>query len=107
MSCHTTFKIGGQADIFVRVSDQEELKTVLFLGKECSAPCFVLGKGSNLLVSDNGIEGVVISLENMNDITVEGDSIICGAGASLRNVCIAARMLLFRGLNLLTVYPAL
>lgn len=99
MSCHTTFKIGGQADIFVRVSNEEELKTVLFLAKECGAPCFVLGKGSNLLVSDNGIEGVVISLENMNDITVEGDSIICGAGASLRNVCLAARDASLSGLE--------
>ena len=91
MSCHTTFKIGGQADMFVRVSDQEELKTVLFLAKECGAPCFVLGKGSNLLVSDNGIEGVVISLENMNKIAVDGTAIVCDAGANLKTVCLLAR----------------
>lgn len=90
MSRHTTFKIGGMADVFVRVNSKEELKTVISICKKCGVGYFVLGKGSNILVSDKGIDGVVISLDGMNKISVEGDTIICGAGANLRNVCLAA-----------------
>ena len=91
MCQHTTFKIGGNADIFVSVKSVAELKTVLALSKEYSVPYFILGRGSNLLVSDSGIAGVVISLDCMNNIIVDGDTIICDAGANLKTVCLAAR----------------
>ena len=99
MSRHTTFKIGGNADALVRVKDESELKTVISLAKEFDAPCFILGKGSNLLVSDEGIEGVVISLDGINNIKIDGDTIVCGAGVSLRALCIAAQKAALSGLE--------
>lgn len=99
MSRHTTFKIGGNADIFVKVKSEQELKTVIRLAKEFDVPYFILGKGSNLLVSDKGIDGLVISLDGIDGIAVDGDEIVCGAGASLKNVCLAARDASLSGLE--------
>lgn len=90
MSCHTSFKIGGAADIFISVGSVEELSAVFKKCGELDIPRLVIGKGSNLLVSDSGVEGAVISLLNMNGISVEGEEIICGAGAALSDVCRAA-----------------
>ncbi len=99
MSRHTTFKIGGDADVFVRVKTVDELKAVIALAKQCNIPCFVIGKGSNLLVSDNGIAGVVISLEHLNDIKIDGNTVICGAGASLMALCTTAQKAALSGLE--------
>lgn len=99
MSEHTTFKIGGNADVFVSVKSEDELKTVLMLSKQNEVPHFVLGRGSNILVSDSGIEGLVISLDALNAVTVEGDTVTCGAGANLKNVCLAARDFSLSGLE--------
>ena len=99
MSRHTTFKIGGNADILVKVKSLAELKNLLSLAKEFDAPYFVLGKGSNLLVSDDGIEGIVISLDGLDEVKIDGDTVVCGAGASLRAVCIAAQKAALAGLE--------
>ena len=90
MSCHTSFKIGGAADIFISVGSPSELSAVFKKCVELDIPRLVIGKGSNLLVSDSGVEGAVISLLNMNGISVKGEEIICGAGAALSDVCRAA-----------------
>ena len=90
MKNHTSFKIGGNADFFVSVKDLTELKKVILKSKELQLPYFILGKGSNLLVSDKGIEGVVISLLNLNKIEVSGDQITAFAGANLAAVCLSA-----------------
>lgn len=87
MSGHTTFKIGGPADVFVSVSNAEQLKTVLSAAKATETKWFIIGKGSNLLVSDLGIEGAVISLDGMDMIDVCGNTVVCGAGARLSAVC--------------------
>lgn len=90
MRNHTSFKIGGNADVLIRVKNTEELKNTLILSKKYGVPSFVIGRGSNLLVSDGGIEGAVISLCDMDGIEADGERIICGAGASLSSVCRAA-----------------
>lgn len=90
MKNHTSFKIGGAADYFVNVKCLEDLEKVIKKAKELNLPFFILGKGSNLLVSDKGIEGVVICLTQFNDITVCGDVIKACAGASLAQVCVKA-----------------
>ncbi len=90
MSLHTSFKIGGAADIFISVRSALELSKVLKMCGELNIPYFIIGKGSNLLVSDLGIEGAVISLADMNGVEVKGEEIICGAGAALSDVCRAA-----------------
>ena len=90
MSGHTTFKIGGPADVFVSVSNTEQLKAVLSAARSTKTEWFIIGKGSNLLVSDYGIYGAVISLDGMNGIKVCSNAVICGAGARLSGVCRAA-----------------
>lgn len=90
MRNHTSFKIGGNADVLIRVKNTEELTRTLILSKKYGVPSFVIGRGSNLLVSDGGIEGAVISLCDMDGIEADGERIICGAGASLSSVCRAA-----------------
>lgn len=90
MCNHTSFKIGGPADFFVAVRNDDELCLVLKALKEYSVPYFILGKGSNLLVSDKGIEGAVISLSYMDGISVAGEEITAMAGASLASVCMVA-----------------
>ncbi len=99
MNRHTTFKIGGNADVFVKVKSIDELKCLITLSKEFNVPYFILGKGSNLLVSDKGIEGLVISLDGLDSIKIDGDTMICGAGASLRAVCLAAQKASLSGLE--------
>ena len=99
MSRHTTFKIGGNADVLVKVKSSDELRQVLSLAKEFEIPYLVLGKGSNLLVSDKGIDGVVISLDGLDEIKISGNTVVCGAGASLRSVCLAVQKASLSGLE--------
>ena len=99
MSLHTTFKIGGNADLFVCVKNKEELKEVLKITKEENIPLFVIGLGSNLLVSDNGISGVVVSLEEMKEIKKEDNAVTAQAGAALSKVCTFAQMNSLGGLE--------
>ncbi|MBR7133289.1 MAG: UDP-N-acetylmuramate dehydrogenase [Clostridia bacterium] len=90
MSEHTSFKIGGPADFFVLPKNKSELSAVLEKLKELSIPFFVLGKGSNLLVSDKGIEGAVICLLGMDEIEVSGNCIKADVGATLASICVTA-----------------
>jgi UDP-N-acetylmuramate dehydrogenase len=86
MSKHTTFEIGGPADVFVVPADPEELATVLGACRRLGVPSFVLGKGSDLLVSDAGYRGVMISLEKLDRISEDGEVLVCEAGATLKDV---------------------
>lgn len=88
---YTTFRVGGPAEIFVTVNTSDELsKVISYLGK-CQADYFVLGNGSNLLISDEGYEGIVIKLAGeFTDVSVNKDTISAGAGAALSSVCKAA-----------------
>ncbi|MCR5580885.1 MAG: UDP-N-acetylmuramate dehydrogenase [Pseudobutyrivibrio sp.] len=86
MKAHTTFRIGGVADVYVEPDYDDIVPMISFLGKS-DAPFMVIGNGSNLLVSDDGIEGVVISLGKQSDeITIEGDIVSVQAGALLSKV---------------------
>jgi len=83
MKGHTTFRIGGPADIYVEPDFPSIIPLVQYL-KEQDVPFTMIGNGSNLLVSDKGIEGVVISLGKKSaDITIDGDKMIVQAGAML------------------------
>lgn len=82
MSRHTTFRTGGPASFFISPQSTEETEKVFDLVRKLGIPSFVIGNGSNLLVSDKGFDGVVISLEKLNDIRLEGeDCILAEAGA--------------------------
>ena len=89
MAAHTSFNIGGPADLFVSVSDMDSLKSALKILKANEVPVFILGNGSNLLVSDQGIEGAVLKLggdfctcKAINETDIE-----CGAGMKLAALC--------------------
>lgn len=92
MSSHTTFRIGGPADIFVMPESYEQIGAVLKLCREEQLPYFILGNGSNLLVSDSGYRGVIIQMDrNMEEIRLEGNEIHACAGALLSSIAAAAR----------------
>lgn len=90
MKKHTSFKIGGAADLFVCPASCDELVKTVEAAEENGVPLTVVGNGSNLLVSDAGIEGVVICLEKMNDVAVNGNIITAGAGALLGKIAAEA-----------------
>lgn len=89
MSRHTSFKIGGNADAYIKVKDISQLKTVMKECREADVDCFLIGNGSNILVSDEGIRGVVIKLggEFKKISLLDDETIYCGAGASLASLC--------------------
>lgn len=90
MSRHTTFKIGGPCDFLVEPYTANEVKELITLLKENNLKYFVMGNGSNLLVSDLGIEGAVIKIgSNMANITVDNNLVTVDAGARLSAVCSA------------------
>lgn len=87
MSKHTTFRIGGNADVFVSISNETELVELIAYLKEEQVPYYIIGNGSNLLVSDKGFEGVIIEIgSNYKDIRVRDNQIIARAGALLSAV---------------------
>lgn len=90
MSKHTTFKIGGPADLFVIPHDEQSMLKICTFCNEHELPFLVIGNGSNLLVSDKGLRGVVIKSGNFGAITVDGEIITSPAGAQLGAVCEAA-----------------
>lgn len=84
----TTFKIGGNAEYFISAKTADEVAFTVKAVKEYGLPLFVLGKGSNLLVSDKGIKGVVLNTCGLDDIRFEDETVICGAGLYLQKLCI-------------------
>ncbi len=87
MSKHTTFKIGGPADFFLTPENEEQLKLVYRAAKQSDLPIFILGNGSNLLVGDKGIRGVVISLfKKMDNIDVIDEKLVAACGAPMSRV---------------------
>ena len=92
MKRHTTFRIGGPAEVFCMPENFAEVRRILEICKEEKLPYFILGNGSNLLVSDRGYRGVVIQLDrNYGEIRVENTEIYASAGALLSTIAVAAR----------------
>lgn len=88
LSRHTTFKIGGEAEMLVTVSDVQQLKAVIKACNDNEIDLFVLGKGSNLLISDQGMKGVVLTLDGeFKEISIKENKIVCGAGVNLAKLC--------------------
>ena len=89
MNKHTSFKIGGTADTYIKVDTLSKLSAILKECKESDIKYTLLGNGSNVLVSDDGIRGVVIRLAgDFRQITlVDETTIFCGAGATLAYLC--------------------
>lgn len=85
MAKHTSFKVGGIADILIKINSLEELQYILKYTRENDIPLTIIGNGSNLLVKDKGIRGITIKL-NFNEIEIEekDNKIIITAGAGVK-----------------------
>ena len=91
MKQHTSFRVGGPAKLFLSIRSEEVLSKVLKLIKEKEIPYFILGNGSNLLVSDQGYPGVILYLEEeFSEIKVKDNYLYAGAAALLSRVSKAA-----------------
>lgn len=86
MKNHTSFKVGGPADLLVYPSNYEMIKDLINICKENKVDYFILGNGSNLIIRDGGIRGVVIKLGHINKIVVDENLISAQCGAKLYSV---------------------
>lgn len=87
MKKHTTFHIGGPADYYITPHSAEEIRQVLAGCREHGIPYYILGRGSNLLVSDEGYRGAIVRIyRNYSDIDVEGEQITARSGALLSKI---------------------
>lgn len=95
LAAHTTLRLGGPADLWLRVTSVDELVAAVSLARQHGAPVFILGSGANLLVSDGGIRGLV--LENRAEgVAFRGETVLAESGANLPNL---ARRCARRGLS--------
>ena len=94
MSKHTTFKVGGNADIFIKVTNIKELKHVIKVAKKNDIHMTIIGNGSNVLVKDKGIRGIVVKIE-FDEIKIEkeNDNAIVTVGAGVKLIALAQELL--------------
>ncbi len=101
----TWFRVGGPAEVVLRPADREDLLAFL-AAKPTDVPVTVIGVGSNLLVRDGGVPGVVLRLgRGFADVTAEGNVVTCGASALDLNVAMAAKIAGIAGLEFLSGVP--
>ena len=106
MSNRCTFRIGGEADFFVTPSSAQQIAGVVDFAKKENIPYFVMGNGSNLLVSDNGYRGIIINIgKNMSDVTVDGNTVTAMAGATLAKIASSAAKNSLTGLEFASGIP--
>jgi UDP-N-acetylenolpyruvoylglucosamine reductase len=103
----TTLRVGGRADVCLEPASEDDLSRAIQFCRQAEVPFMVLGRGSNLLVRDGGIRGVVICLSHPNFSRIEADRphLHCGAGARLKAVSAKARELDLAGLEFLEGIP--
>lgn len=108
MKNHTTFKIGGAADVFVDAESVREISDIIKYCKNNGIPYMVIGNGSNMLVSDKGIRGAVIKVgAKMNGISVDGETVTAGAGARLSAIANEALKAELSGFETLSGIPGM
>lgn len=103
----TSFKIGGEAKFFFEPAGLEDLQKVLVAAKKFGIKVFILGAGSNLLVSDSGVSGIVIKLKgkDFQGIDKQGSCIIVGSGVRLSRLILFSQENSLSGLEFLTGIP--
>jgi UDP-N-acetylmuramate dehydrogenase len=106
MSAHTTFRIGGPADIYFEPASPDEIERVARFCRANGLPLTILGNGSNILVSDRGIRGVVMAIgEPMAAISRQDDLVVAGAGARLASLAAFAAQNGLSGLEFASGIP--
>lgn len=106
MSKHTTFRIGGNADIFVTPESDEQIVGAIKIAKDNDIPYYIVGNGSNLLVKDKGFRGIIIQIyKNYSDIQVNDNVIVVKAGALLSTVAKTALNNSLTGMECLSGIP--
>lgn len=95
MSKHTSFKVGGMADIFINARTEQDIKKILEYVKKNNIPLTVIGNGSNLLVKDGGIRGIVLRIDIQEfDIKQDKEEYIINVGAGVKNGFVAQKLLI-------------
>ncbi|MDC7233134.1 MAG: UDP-N-acetylmuramate dehydrogenase [Spirochaetales bacterium] len=102
---HTSFRCGGCADLFAVPADEEDLIQLLRELKEMNIPWFILGGGANVLVSDKGIRGMVISMENLDDVSLKEHVLTVGAGMAVSDAAAYAADQGLEGLEFIYAMP--
>ena len=105
MSKHTSFKIGGPADIFVKPRNIDELKNIIEIAKQNNIPITVIGNGSNLLVKDGGIRGIVIKPDFKEIEFLEAGKVKVGSGVLLSKIANEAYSKSLSGLEFASGIP--
>ena len=106
MEKHTTFRIGGPADLFVRPEHTEQIVQILHLCREAEVPYYILGNGSNLLVSDAGYRGVILQLDqNYQECIQKDNSFRVKAGLLLSKLALMAKDAGLAGLEFASGIP--
>lgn len=106
MKKHTTFRVGGNADYYVNPKDNEQLLETVELCRQEGMPCYILGNGSNILVSDAGYRGVILELHrNLNHVQVRENCIYAQAGALLSRAAYLAAQAGLTGMEFASGIP--
>lgn len=106
MRNHTSFKVGGPADVFVSPVSKLQARGVLKLCHDSSFPVFVMGNGTNLVVRDGGVRGIVLKIyDNLNEINIEDNILKAQAGALLSSVSKYALKYSLKGLEFASGIP--
>lgn len=86
MKNHTSFKVGGPADILLIPQSKEELQKVLTICKNSGKPMYIIGNGSNLIVRDGGYKGIIIKTKALNHVKVDNETMNAEPGISLKDL---------------------
>ncbi len=105
MALHTTFRIGGPAQVYAVPPDADRFRQAAVLCRERGVPFYIVGKGSNLLVSDEGVRGVILSTENAEKASVDGTRMTAEAGISLAKLARLAKQASLTGLEFAAGIP--
>ena len=105
MARHTTFRVGGPADLYAIPDSVDDLATILSTVQDESLPCFILGGGANIVVADAGIRGIVVDMSRFSSMELDGDTLVVGAGAAISEVAAFAADGGRRGLGFIYAMP--
>ena len=106
MSAHTTLGIGGNAKVLIEPKNEKEINSILSIAKEYNKKVYIIGRGSNILVSDDGLDGIVIKIANkFSSIKIEGNSMIIKSGTPIAEVSKLAMKKSLKGIEFASGIP--